>query len=169
MYFPTLADFETWFDVESDKVKLDDMVNQTGPFVRPTVEPGEPPWSVKWLLFFKDDKYLRLNENYYRRSSHSGGGAHRAQFSFHYGNIPPKRYGSLAWQKEEQVDLRFDLDGRIGPHIHFNGEDHILQSRVSGIQVTDQTMFTFIEGIRMHRQSGAPLETVFGFKVNPIK
>jgi len=169
VFFQTLADFENWFDVESEKVKLEGVVSQTGPFIRPTAEPGKPPWSVKWLIFFKG-KYLRLNENYYPKSSRSGGGAYRAHFSFHYGNIPPKTgEGSLTWQGEEQVDFRVDLDARIGPHIHFKGENHLPQSRVSGLQIDDQTMFTFINKIQDHRKSGTPIETIFGFKVEPEK
>jgi hypothetical protein len=171
VYFKTLADFENWFDVESEKVNLEEGVNQTGPFLRPTAEPGEPPWSVKWLIFFKNTKYLRLNESYYRKSSRSGGGAYRAHFSFHYGNIPPRQRGSgsLKWNKEEQVDIRIDLDARFGPHIHFDGDDHIPQSRVAGLQIGDQTMFTFIDRIQQHRKSGAAIEEVFGFKVEPAE
>jgi hypothetical protein len=169
VFFQNLAEFENWFDVESDKVNLEKGTNQTGPFVRPTAEPGEAPWSVKWLIFFNDKKYLRLNENYYRRSVRSGGGAYRSHFSFHYGNIPPKRESHLSWQKEEQVDLRFDLDSCFGLHIHFKGDNHIPQLRVAGLQIENQTMFTFINGIQEHRKSGAAVETVFGFKVEPVK
>jgi len=168
VFFQTLADFENWFDVESEKVKLEGVVGQTGPFIRPTAGPGKPPWSVKWLIFFKD-KYLRLNENYYPKPLRSGGGALRAHFSFHYGDTPPKRNGSLIWQGEEQVDFRIDLDVRIGPHIHFKGENHLPQSRVSGLRIADQTMFTFINNIQGHRKLGTPIETVFGFKVEPVK
>jgi hypothetical protein len=168
--FSTLDAFEKWFDEEYDKVDLEQGARELGPLVRPTVEPGEPPWKLEWCIVFQDGKYIRVAETYEIESRYRGGGAYRTDFSFHYGNFPAgqNRGGWPVWRAENQFDIRIDHDPARKFHIHFNGENHIPQSRVKGMDISLQSVIAFVMSIHEHRRTGKPLDEVFGFTVEAV-
>ncbi len=62
-----------------------------------------------------------------------------------------------------------DADWR-GPHLHFDGEDHIAQSRVKNLRISDVDPFLFIRAVMEHRRSGDRFDNILRFdgdKVTP--
>lgn len=167
MRFATFAEFDTWLITEHNKVKLEEGALELGPRYGPTAEPGVPPWKLEWCIKFHDGKYILAVENYYAEKKRLGGAGYRKYFSFHYGEWPALQDtdGWPKWRDEKQFDLRIDEDQGRGPHIHFNGNSHIPQDRVHGLEISKQSMFDFVSLIHEHRRSGKPLNEVFGFTV----
>jgi hypothetical protein len=141
--------------------------NRKGPFYNPPAKGTKAPWRVEWLIFFSDNKYIRICENYNAAPKAQGGEGVRAHLSYHYGDVPQRRtpQGLPLWGLDEPTDLRMDLDSDRGPHLHYAGENHIPQTRVDGLDISRFDLFTFVAGIFEHRANGKPLNEVFGFKI----
>jgi hypothetical protein len=166
VHFSSFADFEDWFIGQYDAITIEEGATQRGPFYAPTVDPNEPPWQSEWIIEFSNGKYVRAVETYYRRKQRDGGGGTRTHFSFHYGDTPASDpSGNLMWNNTSQLDIRIDRCSRKGSHIHFAGEDHIPQARVTGMAIDSQDSFTFVNAIQQHRRTGRTLKDVFGFTV----
>jgi hypothetical protein len=165
--YATLDSFENWFNVEHGKVQLENGAHEIGPIVRPTVDPALPPWKVKWCIIFLDRKYIRATETYAAEPKWKGRAGYRTDFSFHYGDCPT-RTTSDGWpdhRDQHQCDIRFDHDPARKYHLHFNGENHIPESRVHGCEISTLNIFQFVLSIQEHRRSAKPLNNVFGFTV----
>jgi hypothetical protein len=106
-------------------------------------------------------------ENWYRRGSNLGGGGYRNAFSFHYGPANPSKdsEGIPLHSEAHPAIIRIDQDDRIGPHIHYGGEDHIPQARVRNLRISDVDPFQFIRAVVEHRQSGERFDKILGFMV----
>jgi hypothetical protein len=56
---------------------------------------------------------------------------------------------------------------RTGPHIHYDGQDHIVQARVNGLDIDDLDLFDFMDAVRVNRVTGRPLHEILNFTVQP--
>ena len=162
------AEYETWLSGQVDSLVLESGSIQIGPYTTPTVAPNKPPWDMEWTVLFRDGMYFRVVEHWYRRSSALGGHGYRKTFSFHYGPTNPRKddegipFPSDRFPAMIRIDL--DVDWR-GPHIHFNGEDHILQGRVKNLRISDVEPFEFIRAVMQHRASGETFDKIMQFTV----
>jgi hypothetical protein len=164
MRFPEYA---AWLAEQVDSTVLEQGCVQIGPFATETVTPNKPPWQMEWTILFEDGLYLRVVENWYRRGSNLGGGGYRNAFSFHYGPANPSKdsEGIPLHSEAHPAIIRIDQDDRIGPHIHYGGEDHIPQARVRNLRISDVDPFQFIRAVVEHRQSGERFDKILGFMV----
>jgi hypothetical protein len=141
---------------------------QVGPFVTPTIptQPNRAPWRLDWALFFDDGMHISIKECFRERPAHFGGEGERATLAFHYGATPPGRdLDGLHLRHDSLVTvLRIDVD-RKGPHIHYDGRDHIGQSKVEGLTIATADPVLFAKNVLAHRATGQALHLVSGFRV----
>jgi hypothetical protein len=125
---------------------------------------------MDWAILFPDGKYAHLKERWYPatisapRSSNWG---YRKHFSFHYGMANPSK-DSRGIPLPDRINfrpiIRIDHD-RWGPHLHFDGEDHIQQIRVQGMTIDDADPFDFMRAVLEHRATNANFDAVMKFQV----
>lgn len=163
------AEYEKWFSEEAARVVLEPNCTQVGPFVTPTVWPNGAPWQADWTVLFNDGFYFRVVENFFRRKTILGAGGYRAAFSFHYGPTNPVADcdGVPLRSPQYPAIIRIDQDEVCGPHLHYSGEDHILQARVLNLRISDSDMFEFIRAVIEHRSSKKRFDQIIGFTVKP--
>jgi hypothetical protein len=161
------SEYDRWFSEEVNRISLEPSCKQVGPFVTPTASPNKPPWQTEWTVLFGDDSYFRVVENWYRRKATLGGTGYREAFSFHYGPTNPDADADGVPLRSPQYPaiIRIDQDDLNGPHLHYNGEDHIPQARVSNLRITDAELFNFIRAVQANRTSGKRFDEILGFKV----
>jgi len=162
------SEYELWLAKQAVNTSFEEGCVHIGPYATPTVEPNKPPWDFEWTVLFKDGHYLRVVEHWYRRGSHLGGGGYRKTFSFHYGPANPSRSteGVPVPSDAYPAILRIDSDDDWrGPHLHLDGEDHIHQSRVKNLRISDIDPFDFIKAVMEHRKSGEKFEKIMSFTV----
>lgn len=147
------SEYDTWFWEETNRITLESDCKSCGPFVTATVSPNRPPWKAEWTVLFRDGLYFRAVENWYRRKAALGGKGYREAFSFHYGPSNPDVDGDGVPLPSPQYPaiIRIDQDDRSGPHLHYGGEDHIPQSRVLNLRISDAEFFEFIRAVQRHR------------------
>ena len=164
-------DYSRWLGLEHSKAVLelqhDDV--QVGPYLDCTVVPNKPPWQLKWTVKFSDGKFLRVTENWFRRRTHGSiGGVFgtREHFSFPNGRANPICDADGHPERSNAFPAIFRIDcDRHGPHLHFMGEDHIPQNRVSNFRIQDADPFQFFRAVLSHRASGEGFDTILGFQV----
>jgi hypothetical protein len=123
---------------------------------------------MEWTVLFDDGFYLRLVENWYRRSASFGGGGIRKAFSFHYGPTNPDKddEGVPLYSDKYPAIIRIDEDtDSRGPHLHYNGEDHVPQARVQNLRISDADPFQFIKTVIEHRRSHQRFDRIMRFTV----
>jgi hypothetical protein len=110
---------------------------------------------------------LCIAEHWYKRKSGLGGAGYRNGFSFHYGPANPQvdDEGVPLRSNSYPAIIRIDQDDRIGPHLHFHGENHIPQERVQSLRISDVDMFDFIQAVLTHRKNGESFDKIMKFKV----
>jgi hypothetical protein len=164
MHFPEYA---KWLAEQVANTTFEKGCVQIGPFATPTVTPDKPPWQMEWTIFFKDGLFLHVVENWYRRGSTLGGGGYRKHFSFHYGPANPARDTDGIPLRSELYPaiIRIDQDDQIGPHLHYEGEDHIPQDRVKNLRISDMEPFQFIRAVNEYRRSGDKFDKILRFTV----
>lgn len=164
MHFP---EYEKWLTDQVAGIALEQGCVGIGPYATPTVTPNKPPWQMEWTVIFPDGLYFRVKENWFRRGSHLGGGGYRKQFSFHYGPANPATdaEGLPMPSAAYPATIRIDQDDRIGPHIHFEGEDHIPQRRVRNLRISDADAFDFIRAVIEHRITHDKFDKIMQFMV----
>jgi hypothetical protein len=164
MRFP---EYEKWLAEEVANASLEEGCVSIGPFATPT-PPDRAPWEMDWTVLFADGQYFRLKEHWYRRATHLGGNGYRKTFSFHYGPTNPDKDADgvpIASDLYPAI-IRIDEDDDWrGPHIHFDGEEHIPQSRVMGLPITRLDPFDFIRAVMKHRRTHARFDQIMGFTV----
>jgi hypothetical protein len=162
------AEYDQWFWAEADEFVWDASCVQIGPYVTPTVTPNKPPWKMEWTVLFGDGFYLRVVENWYRRSTSLGGTGVRKAFSFHYGPTNPTKddEGVPLYSDQYPAIIRIDqdTDGRSS-HLHYNGEDHVPQTRVQNLRISDADPFHFIRAVIEHRRSHQSFDQIMRFTV----
>ena len=160
------SEYATWFWAEHAKYVLEQGAREVGPRLRPTSPCGPVPWQLKWAVLFDGGFYAQVTENY-TPTKFSGQGE-RKDFAFHYGQTPSSfdPNGFPIYQKRGlPATIRIDCDVPSGPHIHYNGEDHIEQSRVIGLNILKSDLFDFMEAVREHRKTGQPFHEILNFTV----
>ncbi len=161
-------EYDKWFWEQAGGVALSKGCVQIGPYVTPTVAPNKPPWKLEWTVLFEDGFYLRIKEYWYRRSASLGGRGTRCSFSFHYGatNDAKDHDGVPIYSEDCPAIIRIDQDGDWrGPHLHYNGEDHIPQRRVTNLRISDVEPFAFIRAVLEHRNTGRSFPEIMRFTV----
>jgi hypothetical protein len=126
-----------------------------------------PPWQLDWCIPFKDQMHIRVKEFWRGKPHPEYLEGYRRTFGFHYG--PTTGIDRRGWPKtQSNMDtiIRIDLDIDIGPHLCYEGRNHIPQECVAGIVIAEADLFDFIDAVRTHRESnGCPFEDILGFKV----
>jgi hypothetical protein len=162
------AEYEKWFEEQASGFDFGAGCVSVGPYLTPTVTPNKPPWKTEWTVLFEDGFYLRVVENWYRRSASLGGRGVRKAFSFHYGPTnPAKDHEGVPIHSDEYpaiIRIDHDTDGR-GPHLHFGGEDHIPQGRVQNLRISDADPFQFIRAVVDFRRNRQSFDKIMQFTV----
>lgn len=128
-----------------------------------------PPWSIIFGIIYADAMYIRIYEHY-RELPRSDGGGGRLQFlSYHYGRCGNERDDDGIPTMEDHCALRIDIDKRSKRHAHYNGEDHIPEERLVGLNFDAVTAFDFIRAVEEHRTTSRPLHQILGFEVRNAK
>jgi len=171
-------EYRKWFEEHYDALK-DDLLEpgsvecNGGPLLRATPKPLPPraPWKAEWGVIFKDGNYFRVKECFNVLGYPHAGAGIREHFSFHYGKAHTRLhtdgYPQMRLSDTPVADLRIDTDKHRDPHIHVNSIDHITQDRVSGYSIKSADMFVFLEAVREHRKTKAPLTDILKIKVLP--
>jgi hypothetical protein len=167
------SEYATWFWAEHAKYVLEQGAREIGPRLRPTSPCGPVPWQLKWAVLFDDGFYAQVTENY-TLTKFSGQGD-RKDFSFHYGQTPAifdtdgfPIYRNLGSPAIIRIDNHRPYDPPWGgPHLHYNGEDHIGQHRVGGLDILKVDLFNFMEAVRKYRKTGLPFQEILNFTVQP--
>jgi hypothetical protein len=121
-------------------------------------------WTLRWLLLFDDNHYMRIQEHY-RVSSVQSPSA-RIGFSMHYGlatNVDEVR--EHKYTADDSVVIRIDTYPRP-IHMHLGSRDpHLGQERVDGLVMENISCFDFIEKIFEHRLNDISVQDAFGFRI----
>lgn len=167
------SDYEAWLRSESKKIATEPGAIVVGG-VNPLGEPDSPPWYLDIAIIFRDNMYIRVAEYYRPLPKAIGGGGCLDTFSYHYGPCTSTRDADGFPKYSARYDLRIDrhkIDNqpRVN-HAHYMRENHIPESRLSGLDFSQIDPFKFIQAVREHRQfSTKPLHEILGFKVVPKK
>ena len=167
------SDYRTTFQQRYDRLKgsiLQSGSTEIGPFINP-ISKGHTgaPWRTDWAIIFSDGLYVRAKECFGRCAGFPPQMGQRQSLSFHYGEAHAGRdnSGMPLLANAPAAIIRIDLDPRQGPHLHYEGEDHIPQSRVDGFSISDADLFNFMEAISQHRRNGVSLLPLFNIKLRP--
>jgi hypothetical protein len=128
-----------------------------------------PPWTIMFALLYGDGSYIRIYEHYRQLSRQEGGGGRLQYFSYHYGPCGSERDEDGFPEMEKDCFLRIDIDHKSERHIHYAGEDHIREHRISGLNFDSITPFDFIRAVEKHRTIARPLHEILGFEVKAAK
>jgi hypothetical protein len=160
------SEYATWLQQEYSQINLGPRSAELGPYLGPTVDPDSPPWQMKWAVIFDDNHYFCVTENWWKRRRQFGSQGYRKHFCFHYGpaNPVPDQDGIPEPSRSYPAIFRIDCDTH-GPHIHFQGEDHIGQNRVDGFAISDAQPFLFVQAVMRHRLSGDGFDEIMQFRV----
>jgi hypothetical protein len=162
----TYVQYRTRFIQRHNALRLTAGATECGPFLRATRWPTLPPWKLFWCILYTDRKYIRLVEYFDVDSVRGNAHGTRVQFGFHYGPTSSGRDRHGCPRPIPDTEIRIDLStDQYGAHIHYQGEDHIPQSRIDGLNISSLEPFGFIERVEDHRSTGNPLHDCFGFTV----
>lgn len=134
-----------------------------GPRITAVNDPA-PPWTIIFAIIYDDAMYIRIYEYYRQLSKIEGGGGKLKCFSYHYGQCGEERDEDGFPAKEDGCILRIDIDRR-SRHAHYNGEDHIPEARLVGLDFDAITSFDFIRAVEKHRATSIPLHEILRFEV----
>lgn len=118
---------------------------------------------------YQDGMYIRIGETYRALSRSEGGGGRLHHLSYQYGRHKGgfKADGFPALVNE--CEIRVDIDSTHLRHIHYQGDDHIPESRLPGLDFGAIDPFKFILAVEEHRKTSRPLHEILGFTVEPVK
>jgi len=145
-----------------------------GPILGPVAHkyPRSAPWRCDWGAMFPDGMYFRVKETFDRVKTPFAGLGMRVHFSFHYGLAHTRlvrgfpEINPRAIPSPPVADLRIDMEVNKAPHIHVHSPEHIWQDSVSGFDIQEADMFSFLEAVRNHRDNRTiPLVDLLGIKV----
>lgn len=161
------TEYVGWFEGERGKLILESGCTQVGPLWRPTPT-SRPPWQVKWCVKFGDGKHLRVKESWAPRPVRLGGLGYRRHFSFHYGDTNPlaEMDGFPVRDNAYATTIRIDEDP-YGPHLNYDGRNHIFQPKVQGFDIARADLFEFVKAVHLHRKTGTPFHEILKFTVLP--
>lgn len=109
--------------------------------------------------------YIRVYEHYRELAKAFGGGGRLQYFSYHYGPCSEDQDSGGFPERLDECVLRIDVDWKSNRHAHYDGEDHIPENRLIGLDFDAITPFHFIRAVLEHRKTKRPLPEILGFKV----
>jgi hypothetical protein len=160
----TLDDYQAWFQGECDTIVLRPGFSVVDPKVEAVDDPS-PPWSVIFAIIYDDGMYVRIYEHYRELSKSDGGGGRLQYLSYHYGPCSEGRDDDGFPVMEDRCILRIDIDFRSKRHAHYDGEEHIPEERLLGLDFGTITPFDFIRAVEQYRATQKPLPEILGFEV----
>ena len=164
----TLEEYEAWFEGECNKLTLDPGFTLVGPFTDALGSPDGPPWESDLAIIYPNDMYIRVGEMYRQLSKREGGGGCLDEIKYHYGPCTKTRDKEGFPKFSKRFELRIDIDhSPYKRHIHYQGEDHVVESRVVGLDFSNIDPFKFIRAVEKHRKESKPLHEILGFTVKP--
>jgi hypothetical protein len=140
-------------------------IEEVGPYLDPTVKDGhDVPWLLEWAFVFPGGFHWKVTEYYSKRAGKEKG--IKANSSFHYGKTSRHRdpYNFPEHLKSGCV-IRIDDSEKDGPHLHYQGIDHIPQTKVDGLDIQRFDLFDFIRAVHVHRERKVPFHELLRFKV----
>jgi hypothetical protein len=162
------TDYVTWFNGERNNLSVEPGSTQVGPIYVPTA-PNRPPWNLDWCLRFSDGKHIKLKERWWAKPTRLGGLGYRKHLAFHYGELNPVS-DMQGFPVRDSLNfppiIRIDSDA-YGPHMHYEGKDHIPQSKVQGFDISNADLFDFIRAVQEHRKTGDLFHKILNFTVLP--
>jgi hypothetical protein len=163
-------EYSAWLWTEHSKFTIDPRWIECGPFCTPTIPiSNKPPWQMEWCIKFPDGTHVVVRENYTPMKRLHAPRGYRKDFAFHYGSTPPTCHADGIPVRVRNGAyppiLRIDSDPNIPPHIHFGGEDHILQPRVKGLDIPNANVFDFVKAVIEHKATQKRLDELLGFEV----
>ena len=164
----TFDDYQAWFQGECDTIVLRPGFSVVDPHIEAVNDPA-PPWTVIFAIIYDDGRYIRIYEHYRELSRKEGGGGRLKHLSYHYGPCGEERDEDGFPVMEDRCILRIDIDLKSQRHAHYEGEDHIPEQRLVGLDFDTITPFDFIRAVERHRTSQTPLPEILGFEVKPAE
>lgn len=165
----TFEDYQAWFQGECDAIVLRPSFSIVDPKIYAVNDPA-PPWTLIFAIIYHDGMYVRIYEHYRQLSQREGGGGRLQWFSYHYGRCSECRDGDGFPTKEDDCVLRIDIDVRSQRHAHYEGENHIREERLSGLDFDTITPFDFIRAVERYRaDSTKTLPSILGFEVLAVR
>jgi hypothetical protein len=161
----TFDDYQAWFQDECNAIVLKPGFLTVDPQVVGVNDPA-PPWSVKFAIIYDDGMYIRIYEHYRELSKREGGGGRLKYLSYHYGPCSEERDDDGFPLAEDRCVLRIDIDRFSHRHAHYDGENHIPERRLLGLDFDAITPFDFIRAVERHRTTQTPLPEILGFEVS---
>jgi hypothetical protein len=160
-----LPEYEAWFQSGCDGITLESGFTLIQPVI--TSLGDLPPWVLDFAIMYSDGMYIRIGETYRALPMGQGGGGRLQHLSYHYGRHKGgfKADGFPAHSSE--CEIRIDIDPVFDRHIHYQGENHILEARLPGLDFNTVDPFKFISAVEERRRTGKPLHEIFGFTVEP--
>jgi hypothetical protein len=162
-----LAQYEAWFEDECNKLVVDPGLTIVGPITSALGNPDSPPWYSDLAIIYPGQMYIRVKERYRPLPKSAGGGGCLYAFSYHYGPCTDTRDHDGFPVFCDRFELRIDIDPRFKCHVHYQGEDHIPEARLPGLDFKKINPFQFIRAVEEHRRSSKPLHEILGFNVEP--
>lgn len=159
------GEYAAWFDEQYKKLRFEPDCTQVGPLCVPTPI-AKPPWKLDWCVRFSDQMHLKVKERWWPRPVRLGGLGYRKHFAFHYGQTNPDSDldGFPLRDNTFHSVIRIDHDP-YGPHLHFGGEDHIFQPRITGFDLSNADLFEFVRAVQRHRETGETFDKILNFTV----
>lgn len=164
-----LEEYEAWFEAGCNNLALEPGFTIVGPFTNALGDPDSPPWDSDFAIIYPDGMYIRIAEYYRPLPKRTGGGGCLDLLSYHYGPCTANRDADGFPPQSKKFELRIDIDRRFKRHAHYNGEDHIPEARLPGLDFDKIDPFEFIRAVEEHRKSSKPLHEILGFNVELAK
>ena len=126
--------------------------------------PAMPPWVMDWAVLYADGMHFRVKETYKPQPHPNYAHGQRLHFCYQYGaTTGTDRKGMPYTVLDSDTIIRLDHD-KFGLHMHYRGRNHINQHEMTGqFKFTECEVFSFVEAVETHRQSGASFEDIFFF------
>jgi hypothetical protein len=163
-----LDEYEAWFQSDCKKVALEPGFTIVWPGISAGRDPL-PPWRVDLGIIYLDQMYIRIVENYRELSRGEGGRGRLDAFSYHYGPCSDERDDEGFPPAIDDCVIRIDIDVVSNRHIHYQGEDHIPEHRILGLNFDQVCPSMFISAVEQYRQTSKPLHEILKFRVVPAK
>jgi hypothetical protein len=163
----SFLDYKKAFDLSRASLKFPPGTIQRGIGCESTRRPRLPPWQVDWAILFDDGNHIRVRETWESMSHPNFDIGKRRHFGYQYG--PASGTDEKAMPRtDENSDtiLRVDNHPPYGPHVHYNGQNHVTQNNLEGFfQIADAEIFAFIDAVMTSRGSRCDLADYLDFKI----
>ncbi|HVC47485.1 MAG TPA: hypothetical protein VND90_09595 [Terracidiphilus sp.] len=160
----TFDEYRTWLQDECNAIVLQPGFSIVTPIIVAGKDPL-PPWTIKFAIIYDDGMYIRIYEHYRELAKKDGGGGRLHILSYHYGPCSEERDEDGFPYKEDNCVLRIDIDTISKRHAHYNGENHIPEERLVGLNFETISLSDFIRAVENHRKTSKPLPGILGFEV----